>query len=111
MARAKLTAAWMSAHVHRLHDQRRMLVERRIEDAPRVVVAAVTGQQQLAMQLRGEILDVLAAQRDLATVARDCSNVRDVAFLPPTIVMGALFSHLSASEQQRQGSVSVGQSA
>jgi hypothetical protein len=64
-------------HIHGLYDQCRMLIERRIQDVAGIVVAGITSQQQLPVQLGGEILDVLAAQRDLSTLARDGSNVRD----------------------------------
>ena len=63
----------------RLRDEGRVLVERRIQDQARLVVAVVAGEQQLAAHLRGEVADIVAAQRDLAAVAGDSRQVGDLA--------------------------------
>jgi hypothetical protein len=56
-----------------------MLVERRIKNEPRLVVAIVAGDEQTAAHPCGKVADVGAFQRDLAAVAGDCLQVGDVA--------------------------------
>jgi hypothetical protein len=66
-------------HTGHHRDQCRMLVERGVQDATRSVVAGVAGEQQVALQLCRELRDGGAAQRDLATVSCDTSDIGDRA--------------------------------
>ena len=63
----------------RLRDERGMFVERRVQHQPRLVVAVVAGDQQLASHLRGEIADVSALEKDRASVAGDGGHIGDGA--------------------------------
>jgi hypothetical protein len=60
-----------------LRDQRRVAVERGIHDRARRVVALVSGHEQRAPELAGELADVGALERDGAAVAGDRREVPD----------------------------------
>jgi hypothetical protein len=62
-------------HARRLHHKSRMLVERRVGQQSRGVVPVLAGEQHIPAQSCGEVFDVLAVQRDLATVAGDGCDI------------------------------------